>query len=291
MQPSSYCSGRLRSRHRTLTPSPAFVFDWDGPTRGARTRTWTKRSCSSRRCWTCGPDRSTPTTAVPWHTWTGAALETLTGPLADLTKAAEVAPRNAATYLNRAVAYMEGGTGDDLDRAIADLTRAMTLRATTPRVRHRAGAYVQRNALKTSTGPSRTWNVRCRSSPDLGPAYLTRGNAYLTQGGAGNLDLARQDFSRAIELAPYSPRAYYNRGLVHSALGDLDASVADLQRAHRLRPEEPSYNSTLCWQMGVSGKPAMALPYCDAAVAANVGPRRGTPVVSSTPRWDGTPTR
>ena len=61
---------------------------------------------------------------------------------------------------------------------------------------------------------------------------------------------------------------------MHSALGDLDASVADLQRAHRLRPEEPSYNNTLCWQMGVSGKPEMALPYCDAAVAANVGQAR-----------------
>ena len=195
--------------------------------------------------------------------------------LADLTKAAEIAPRNAATYLNRAVAYMEGGTGDDLDRAIADLTRAMTLRADyAPAYVNRAGAYVQRNGPEDLDRAFEDVERALQIEPDLGPAYLTRGNAYLTRGGAGNLDLARQDFSRAIELAPDSPRAYYNRGLVHSALGDLDASVADLQRAHQLRPEEPSYNSTLCWQMGVSGKPAMALPYCDAAVAANVGQGR-----------------
>ena len=195
--------------------------------------------------------------------------------LADLTKAADTKPRDAATYLNRAVAYMESGRGEDLDRAIADLTRAMTLRTDYAAAHvNRAGAYLQRNGPGDLDLAFDDLERALKIEPDLAAAYLNRGNAYLTGGGAGNFDLAKQDFSRAIELAPDSPRAYYNRGLIHSALGDLDGSVADLQRAHRLRPEEPSYNSTLCWQMGVSGKPAMALPYCDAAVAANVGQAR-----------------
>ena len=195
--------------------------------------------------------------------------------VADLTTAAEIDPQDAATYLNRAVAYMERGSGEDVDHAIANLTKAMTLRADyAPAYVNRAGAYVQRNGPGDLDRAFVDLERALQIEPDLEPAYLTRGNAYLTLGGAGNLDLARQDFGRAIELAPDSPRGYYNRGLVHSALGDLAASVADLQRAHRLRPEEPSYNRTLCWQMGVSGKPAMALPYCDAAVAANVGEAR-----------------
>ncbi len=195
--------------------------------------------------------------------------------LQDLNRAAEIDPGNAATYLNRAVAYMESGSAEDLDHAIANLTKAMSLRADyAPAYVNRAGAYVQRNGPGDLDRAFRDLDRALRIEPDLEPAYLTRGNAYLVRGGAGSLHLAKQDLERAIELAPDSARAYYNRGLVHSALGDLDASVADLQRAHRLRPEEPSYNNTLCWQLGVSGKPAEALPYCDAAVAANVGQAR-----------------
>ncbi len=195
--------------------------------------------------------------------------------LDDLTSAAEIEPGNAATYLNRAVAYMESGSAEDLDRAVADLTRAMTLRADyAPAYVNRAGAYVQRNGPGDLDRAFEDLDRALQIEPDLEPAYLTRGNAYLTRGGAGSLQLAKQELERAIELAPDSARAYYNRGLVHSALGDLDASVADLQRAHRLRPEEPFYNNTLCWQLGVSGKPDDALPYCDAAVAANVGQAR-----------------
>ena len=195
--------------------------------------------------------------------------------LADLTTAAEIDPKDAATYLNRAVAYMDTGSGEGLDHAIANLTRAMTLRVDyAPAYVNRAGAYVQRNGPGDVDRAFGDLERALRIAPDLPQAYLTRGNAYLVRGGAGNLDLAKQDFERAIELAPDSPSAYYNRGLIHSALGDLDASVADLQRAHRLRPDDPSYNRTLCWQLGVSGKSSMALPYCDAAVAANVGQAR-----------------
>ena len=195
--------------------------------------------------------------------------------LADLTKAAEIAPGDAATYVNRAVAYMGSGSVDGLDLAIADLTEALKLRAGYAAAYvNRAIAYLQRNTIGDLDRAFGDVERALKIEPDLAPAYLTRGNVYLTRGGAGNLDLAQQDFGRAIELAPDSPSAYYNRGLMHSALGDLDASVADLQRAHRLRPEEPSYNRTLCWQMGVSGKPEAALPYCDAAVAANVGQAR-----------------
>ena len=195
--------------------------------------------------------------------------------LQDLNRAAEIDPGNAATYLNRAVAYMESGSGENLDHAIANLTKAMSLRADyAPAYVNRAGAYLQRNGPGDLDRAFRDLDRALQIEPDLEPAYLTRGNAYLVRGGAGSLQLAKQDLEKAIELAPDSARAYYNRGLVHSALGDLDASVADLQRAHRLRPGEPSYNNSLCWQLGVSGKPAEALPYCDAAVAANVGQAR-----------------
>ena len=74
--------------------------------------------------------------------------------------------------------------------------------------------------------------------------------------------------SRAIELSPDSPTAYFNRGLVHSELRDWRASLSDLRRAQELGPDEPVYASTLCLQMAVTGNPEGGLPYCDRAAAA-----------------------
>ena len=58
------------------------------------------------------------------------------------------------------------------------------------------------------------------NQPDLAPAYLSRGNAYIARGSAGDLAMAVTEFSRAIDLAPDSPVAYFNRGLVYSETED-----------------------------------------------------------------------
>ena len=193
--------------------------------------------------------------------------------LADLTRAMSIDPERAATYLNRAVAHMEGGGGDsDLDRAIADLTEAIDIRSDyAVAYVNRAGAYMKRSGSGDLNLAFDDLERALEIVPDLAVAYLNRGNAYLYRGEEGDLDLAAKEFSRAIELAPDSPQAYFNRGLVYSALEEWDRSSDDLRRARELRPYDPVFNSTLCWQLGVRGEPEEALPFCDVAVEVDPG--------------------
>ena len=101
--------------------------------------------------------------------------------------------------------------------------------------------------------------------------YLSRGNAYLARGSAGDLERTITDSSRAIELSPDSGAAHFNRGLLRSELGDWPGSLADLRRAQELSPRTPAYNGALCLQLAVTGDPASGLPYCDRAVAVEAG--------------------
>ena len=105
------------------------------------------------------------------------------------------------------------------------------------------------------------------SEPDLAPAHISRGNAYIARGSEGDLQLAATEFSRAIDLAPDSPVAYFNRGLVYSEMDDWVRSISDLRRAQELSPNDVTFNRVLCWQMAVTGSPQDALPFCDRAIA------------------------
>jgi tetratricopeptide (TPR) repeat protein len=107
--------------------------------------------------------------------------------------------------------------------------------------------------------------------PSLVAAYNNRGAAYLWEGGENSLRRAISDFSQAIELAPSFAAAYLNRGLAYFALGKPhhQQSLLDLQQARTLEPTAPGPNNALCWQLALLSRPAEALEYCDAAVAAD----------------------
>ncbi len=190
--------------------------------------------------------------------------------LLDLSRAVTIAPDRAATHLNMAVAYLERGSGGDLDRALDSLDEALSYDPDF------AGAYVNRAAAYVVRGVPGDLDLALADlakaleiEPGMAAAYLNRGNLYLARGFDGDLPQAVEEFGRAIEADPGSPAAYFNRGLVHSELGDWNRSLSDLRRAQELRPHEPAYSSTLCWQLAVSGEPGEALAYCDAAVASD----------------------
>jgi tetratricopeptide (TPR) repeat protein len=77
------------------------------------------------------------------------------------------------------------------------------------------------------------------------------------------------DLSAAIALDPDNAMSYYHRALaLLRARGD-DSWLADMQQAAKLAPGSPYVANGFCWGYGVSGQPEQALPYCDAAVAAD----------------------
>lgn len=114
-----------------------------------------------------------------------------------------------------------------------------------------------------------TQAIEC--NPGLVSAYNNRGVAYLSRREKGDLKRAISDFSQAIELDPEFGSAWYNRGLSYMALGEAydEQTLADLHRAQALQPNTPGPNNALCWQLSLVGRPEEALPYCDAAVAAD----------------------
>ena len=188
--------------------------------------------------------------------------------LADLDRALNLEPDRAATYLNLAVAYIKRGGRDDLERAIADLDKALDIDP------DYASAYVNRSAAYIARGESgdidRAFddiNTALDIQPDLASAHVGLGNAYLNRTLPGDLELALAEFSRAIDLDATYARAYFNRGLVHSELENLGSSLSDLRRAQGLKPNDVTFNSTLCWQMAVTGDPENALRYCNVVAA------------------------
>ena len=186
----------------------------------------------------------------------------------DLNRAVTIKPERAATHLNLAVAYVERGFQGDLGYAIESLNEAISLQSDYASAYvNRAGAYIARRSEGDIGHALEDIGTALEINPEMASAHLNRGNAYLVRSSADDNQLALGEFTRAIQLAPDSPLAHFNRGLVYSELGDISSSLRDLRQAQELSPNDGIYNRTLCWQLGVSGDPEGAWPYCDAAVA------------------------
>ena len=186
----------------------------------------------------------------------------------DLNRALTIRPERAATHLNLAVAHLERGSYDDIGRALNNLNEAISLRPDYASAYvNRAGAYIARGTADDIDRALDDIETALEIEPELASAHLNRGNAYLARDSDGDTQFAITEFSRAIQLAPDSPLAHFNRGLVYSELGDVSSSLRDLLQAHELSPNDMIYNRTPCRQLGVSGDPEEAWPFCDAAVA------------------------
>ena len=187
--------------------------------------------------------------------------------VADLTRAMTIRPERAATHLNLAVAYMERDATGDIDRALTSLNEALSIQPDYAGAYvNRAGTYVARHATGDLDLAFDDLEKALEIEPELASAHLNRGIAYLARGSEDDSQLAIEEFSRAIQFSPNSAEAYFNRGLVYSEFGDLSRSLVDLRSAQELNPNEPAYSRSLCWQLAVAGSPEEALPYCDLAV-------------------------
>src|SRR5712691_4512386 len=83
--------------------------------------------------------------------------------------------------------------------------------------------------------------AQLNANPQDTRAYFLRGNAYLDQ---RCFDLARDDYTRALELTPDDPIAYNNRGIAYRSLGNPARAIEDYRQALALdKTYRDAYNN------------------------------------------------
>jgi tetratricopeptide (TPR) repeat protein len=75
------------------------------------------------------------------------------------------------------------------------------------------------------------FNTALRLDPDLGEAYLGRGNAYAD---LNELQQALKDYEHAVQLCPDSATALFNRATAYAELGDKTAAIRDFKQVQIL---------------------------------------------------------
>lgn len=170
---------------------------------------------------------------------------------------------------------VRGYTPQALTQAIEHYSAVLSLRPDWDNARYNRGtAYLGRALLSLDERDDLDAAVADLSAvidrqPQRVDPLLNRGIAYYQRNGEGDQDAAIADFTHAIELQPQNYQGYFHRGLAAIRTGDAVTWQADLARVRELRPEYAAANNALCWGYGTAGDAATALPYCDAAVAAD----------------------
>ena len=135
---------------------------------------------------------------------------------------------------------IEKGKKGDLDGAIADFDRAITLNPKDDAPYYnRAQA---RRLKKDAAGAIADYTKAIELGSTNPAAYNNRGNARSEN---KDLDGAIADYTRAIELKPDYARAYYNRAFTKETKGDKTGAEADFKMARKLDPQLPSEQSAV----------------------------------------------
>ncbi|MBX7247522.1 MAG: tetratricopeptide repeat protein [Caulobacteraceae bacterium] len=105
--------------------------------------------------------------------------------------------------------------------------------------RDRAATFVNRGVLELRSRDFdravRDFDAALRINPRLGEALVNRGAARVGQHRYAD---GLRDLERGTELGAAEPeKAWFNRGLAHEGLGDLQAAYRAYRRAAELRPD------------------------------------------------------
>lgn len=146
--------------------------------------------------------------------------------IADLDRAIELEPDNSMFHFNRGLAYSM--KGDD-DQAIVDYDRAIDLNSDDPvAYERRASSYMIKGDLDQSIAD---YDRAADLAPDYAEIYNGRSMAYWLK---GDLDQSIADLDRLINLAPDNAQAYFNRGVACVEIGETDRAIADFREFWRL---------------------------------------------------------
>lgn len=154
-------------------------------------------------------------------------------PQTQLTVVGEFPELTAASFVQRGDGRRADG---DLDRAIADYSRALRLDPDF------AWAYDRRGTASLVRGDYQRaiadFDQAIRADPKVAPFFNSRCWAILVSGGEAQKALG--DCDRSLQLRPGDPEALDSRGFVYLRLGRLDAAMGDYDAALAMNPKLPS---------------------------------------------------
>ncbi|MDB5973399.1 MAG: hypothetical protein JWR07_159 [Nevskia sp.] len=108
--------------------------------------------------------------------------------------------------------------------------------------------------------------IELAAEKDRAAIYFNRGETYL---GAGDVDHALDDLTRAIMLDPKLENANLERAEVYLGKGDSAGAMPDLDRAIQLNPHSSRAYTARCWARTTLQRGKAALADCDAAIDAD----------------------
>jgi tetratricopeptide (TPR) repeat protein len=157
----------------------------------------------------------------------------LEGAIADFSRAITLAPDFALAYYDRGTARYSKG---DLDGAITDLTNAITLVPNHPAAYNNRG--IVRDKAGDINGAIADFDRAIALGPDLAEPFHNRGKVKFLK---GDLEGAIADFDKAIALNPTYAVAYLGRGVARQTKGDLDGAVSDYDKHIALSKDPAEY--------------------------------------------------
>jgi tetratricopeptide (TPR) repeat protein len=130
----------------------------------------------------------------------------------------EQTPNDVDTLLNRGNAYFRQG---DMERAVADFTRALELRPDAATYRRRGLARVRLQALDAAIAD---YDEALKLSPHDVEALVNRGLAHAQKNDHAK---AISDFTEALRTTPRDEAVLFNRANSYYVLRDYDRAIAD----------------------------------------------------------------
>lgn len=150
--------------------------------------------------------------------------------IAELDKAAELAPDYPKIYVIRGLAF---SSNDLFDDAISDFDRAVELNS------NEVYAYYGRGFVYYLTDRLTNAVIDLKKALELRPAFpqarLILGIVYDF---AGRYDAAIMEFDKILELHGSYPDLYYHRGNVYFNMGDTVSAISDYSKAIEQNPED-----------------------------------------------------
>ena len=166
-------------------------------------------------------------------------------------------PNLATAYTWRGIAYEDLG---ESDRAIEDLSQAISIEPSASAFRARGTAYSRKGDYDRALSDYESaLSIKREAFPLMGMIAIYRRQE--------RYDLALRAFDEVMELwSREDPALHLIRGHVHRDSGQFEKSLQDFEKAIELAPRFESFRSDRCVALALLGKAEEGLRDCDRAI-------------------------